>query len=356
MKAYLFVIALILAIFGGIGGYKYSQISALASMSFERPPITIAASTAGVETWSEFLNAVGSIKAVRGIQLTSEESGEITQINFASGDRVESGQLMVVLNDRVESARRESQQATLALAKLQFSRNRELLEKKSVSRADYDRSRADLERAYADLSETEAILENKRIQAPFSGTTGIRQVELGDFVSPGTVLASLQDLSELEIDFTLPAQSAPLLKAGQRIEVEVDAFPGRVFEARLAAIDSLVDPSTRNLKARAAIVGGQGLLPGMFAYLRVFPGFSTEAITVPETAVSYSLHGNTIYRVDEEPDGSLRASSIIVQVGETRDGRTNILTGIDPGDRVVTAGQNKLYRGARIVVDEAVTF
>jgi membrane fusion protein, multidrug efflux system len=356
LKAYFFVILLLLVIFGGIGSYKYAQISALASMSFERPPVTIAASVVSTETWSDYLNAVGTIKAARGIRLTSEESGEIIRINFDSGDSVQSQQLMVVLNDKVEAARRESQQATLALAKLQFARNRELLEKKSVSRSDFDRSQADLERAYADLAETEAILANKRIRAPFAGTAGIRQIDLGDFVSPGTVLASLQDLSELEIDFTLPAQSAPLLEADQRIEVEVDAFPGQLFQARLAAIDSLVDVSTRNLQARAKILGGQGLLPGMFAYLKIFPGSDKEAITVPETAISYSLHGNTIYRIDTEEDGTLRAASIIVEVGETRNGRTDVLKGIEPGDRVVTAGQNKLYRGARVSVDEKIEF
>ena len=148
----------------------------------------------------------------------------------------------------------------------------------------------------------------------------------------------------------------PRAQPDQRIEVEVDAFPGELFQARLAAIDSLVDVSTRNLQARAKILGGQGLLPGMFAYLKIFPGSDKEAITVPETAISYSLHGNTIYRIDTEEDGTLRAASIIVEVGETRNGRTDVLKGIEPGDRVVTAGQNKLYRGARVSVDEKIEF
>lgn len=356
LKAYVFVIVLLLAIFGGIGGYKYVQLTALANASYDRPPITVAATVAQAETWSEFLAAVGTIKAVRGIRLTSEESGEVTEINFGSGDYVESGRLMIVLNDRVEVARRKSQEATLTLAKLQFTRNRELLQKKSVSRSDYDRSKADLERAFADLAETEAILANKRIRAPFSGVAGIRQVELGDFVSPGTVLTTLQDLSELEIDFTLPSQSAPLLEAGQRIELQVDAFPGRTFEARLSAIDSLVDPSTRNLQARARIINGLGILPGMFAYLRIFPGNEREFVTVPETAITYSLHGNTVHLIEADPGGGLKTSSVIVETGEVRNGRTSLLSGINAGDRVVTAGQNKLYRGARIVIDEEVVF
>ena len=356
MKAYVFVIALLLGIFGSIAGYKYVQFSALANASFERPPVAVAASIARTDRWSEYLAAVGTIKAIRGIQLTSEGSGEVLGIHFDSGDAVEEGHLMVVLNDRVEIARRGSQRATLELAKLQYNRNRRLLQQKSVSRSDYDRSKADLDRARADLAETEAILSNKRIRAPFAGVTGIRQVELGDYVSPGTVVATLQDLSELEIDFTLPAQSAPKLRPGQRIELQVDAFPDRRFEATLQAVDSQIDPNTRNLRARARLTEGEGILPGMFAYLRVYMGTTSELVTVPETAISYSLHGNTVYVIDENEAGLLSASPVIVETSETRDGRTGILSGLGDGARVVTAGQNKLYRGARIAVDEDVVF
>lgn len=356
MKAYLTVIVLILGIFGSIGGYKYAQLSALANASFERPPITVAASLARVEKWNDYLVAVGTIKAVRGIRLSSEESGEVVRIVFESGDFVEAGSLMVVLNDRVESARRGSQQATLDLAKLQFERNRELLEQKSVSRSEYDRSKADLDRARADLAETEAVLANKRIRAPFSGIAGIRQIELGDYVSPGMIVTTLQDLSELEIDFTLPGQSAPLLRPGQRIELQVDAFPGRTFEARLSAVDSQIDPSTRNLNARAKILQGDGILPGMFGTLRIFPGGSRDFVTVPQTAVTYSLHGNTLYVITKAENGDLAASSVVVETGETRNGRTSIIKGIEPGAQVVSAGQNKLYRGARVAIDQEVVF
>ena len=352
MKAYVFVVVLLAVIFGSIAGYKYIQFSALANASFERPPVTVAAAMATVESWDEYLDAVGTIKALRGIHLTSEESGEIIEINFASGDSVEAEQLMVVLNDRVEIARRESQRATLKLADLQFTRNKELLLQNSVSHSDYDRSKADLERARADLAETQAILSNKRIRAPFTGVAGIRQVELGDYVSPGTVVVTLQDLTELQIDFSLPAQTAPLLRTGQRIELKVAAFPGHIFVARLLALDSQLDPNTRNLLARATIDQGKGLLPGMFAYLRLYPGGRKEVVTVPETAITYSLHGNTIYIVEQGPDGDLTATSTVVETGETRGGRTSILSGLDSGNRVVTAGQNKLYRGVRVAVDE----
>ena len=356
MKAYIFVITLLVLIFGSIAGYKYVEFSALASASFERPPVTVASAEANLEVWEEYIQAVGTIKAVRGINLASEESGELIEVNFTSGDEVEMGELLIVLNDRVEIARKESQRATLELARLQFERNKKLMIQNSISKSEYDISKADLERALANLAETEAILDNKRIRAPFSGITGIRQVELGDYVSPGTALVTLQDLSELEVDFTLPAQTAPLLSPGQKIELTVDAFPQSTFQARLLALDSQIDPNTRNLMARARILDGAGLLPGMFAYLRLFPGTAEEIITVPETAITYSLHGNVVYVIESGEEGSLAALPTVVETGETREGRTRVSSGLNSGDQVVTAGQNKLYRGARVVVDEDVSF
>ena len=356
MRAYIFVIVLLTAIFGSLAAYKYVEFSALANASFERPAITVASAPAALEMWEQYIDAVGTIKAVRGINLASEENGEVIEVNFTSGDLVEAGDLMFVLNDRVEIARRESQKATLELARLQFERNKKLMMQNSISNSEYDESKADLERAMANLAETGAILANKRIRAPFSGITGIRQAELGDYVSPGTVLVTLQDLSELEVDFTLPAQNAPLLEPGQRIQLTVDAFPDRVFDARLLALDSQIDPNTRNLMARARILQGDGLLPGMFAYLRLFPGKSEELVTIPETAVTYSLHGNTVYIVTEDGDGSLLAKATVVETGETRGGRTHIVSGVDPEIYVVTAGQNKLHRNAKIVIDEDVSF
>ena len=356
VRAYIFVITLLVLIFGSIATYKYLEFSALASASFERPPVTIASAIADLETWEKYIEAVGTIKAVRGINLASEESGELIEVNFASGDAVEAGELLIVLNDRVEIARKDSQEATLELARLQFERNKKLMIQNSISKSEYDISKADLERAMANLAETEATLDNKRIRAPFSGITGIRQVELGNYVSPGTTLVTLQDLTELDIDFTLPAQTAPLLAPGQRIELTVDAFPNRPFQARLLALDSQIDPNTRNLMARARILDGQGLLPGMFAYLRLFPGTAEEIITVPETAVTYSLHGNIVYVIKPGEADSLIALPAVVEVGETREGRTQISSGIKKDDQVVAAGQNKLYRGARIVIDEDVSF
>ncbi len=355
MRAYLFVFALLLAIFGSIAGYMYRQFSALQAMDFSPPPITVGEAIARSESWSSTLEAVGTIAAVRGVELSTEESGEILAIDFVSGSYVEAGALLITLNDTVEQASRRRQMATLELAQLLYDRDKELIAKKSIPKSQYDRSTADLETAIASLAETEARLENKRIRAPFSGTVGLLNVKVGDYVEPGDPISTLQDLDELEVNFTLPVRHYPRLHPGLAISVRVAAFPGHIFRATLAALNSRADPSTRNLQLRATLQKGDGLLPGMFAQLTVDLARPTDLITVPETSISYSLHGNLVY-VIEGSDSALHVTPRIVKTGESRDGRAAILDGLEAGERVVSAGQNKLSSGARIVVDESVQF
>ena len=354
MKAYVVAIVLLLVIFGSIGGYLYQRFSAFANMDFSPPPVTIAVSTARQEVWDETLSSVGTIKAVRGVELTSETSGEVTQILFESGAAVAGGDLLVVLNDEVEQASRQNQIASLELAQILFDRDHALVAQKSIPQSQFDRSRADLERARAQLSETEARLANKRIEAPFKGTMGIRQVDVGDYVSPGTVIASLQDHSELEIDFTVPARYAPRLRAGLSVKVRVDAFPDKVFNAEVAAVDARIDADTRNVLVRARLQAPAGLLPGMFAVLAVDLGERQDVVTIPETAMTYALQGNTVFVIEALDDGGLTANATVVQAGKVQDGRVAVLKGLKPGDQVVSVGQNKLYRGVRVVIDEKV--
>jgi len=355
MKAYAVAIALLLVLFGSIGGYLFHRFSAFASTDFAPPPVTIAASVARPETWNETLNAVGTVKAARGVELTSETSGEITEIRFASGDRVTAGQPLVVLNDKEEVASRRSQKAALELAELLYERDSKLIERKSIPQTQFDRTTADLERARAQLAETEARLANKRIEAPFTGTIGIRRVNIGDYISPGTVIATLQDQSDLEIDFTVPARYAPQLRAGLKVDVRVDAYPDRVFAATVAAVDARIDPNTRNVLLRATLEPNSGLLPGMFAELEVDLGERHEVVTIPETAMTYSLQGNTVYVIEPTEGGALTANARIVRAGKVRDGRVAVLDGVNAGERVVSVGQNKIFKGARVVVDENVT-
>jgi len=353
LRAYLVVFLLLLVIFGGISGYLYRKFAVLSGTDFTPPPVTVAAATADVRAWDLTLEAVGTIRAARGVDLSTEASGEVIAITVESGARVQAGDLLLTLNDKVEQASRERQKANLELARLLFERDQQLVRQKSIPQSQYDRSKADLDSAIAQLAETEARLENKRIYAPFSGTVGIIHVDVGDYVEPGTNITTLQDLSELEVDFSIPERHTPQLRAGQDIEVAVDAYPEQTFHATLKAVDARIDTGTRNLQLRAALDPGSGLLPGMFARLTIFLGETETVVTVPETAISYSLHGNTVYVV-EQNDGELTVQPRVVATGRVREGRIAVTGGLQGGEQVVTAGQNKLFRGARIAIDESV--
>ena len=355
MRGYLISFVLLLAIFGSIGGYFYSQNNSSANSDYTPPPVSIAAALAEPDIWSTQLDAIGTIRATRGVELSSEESGEIIAIDVLSGSQVEAGDLLITLNDKVEQASKKRQIANLELARLLFERDRKLVVKKSIPQSQYDRSKADLDSANAQLAETEARLDNKRINAPFAGSIGIIHVKVGDYVEPGTRITTLQDLSELEIDFTVPERHFPSLRPGLEITVRSAALPGRELHAVLQAVDSRVESSTRNLLLRARMTDSTGLLPGMFAELTIDLDNPVSLVTVPETAVSYSLHGNIVYVVEREV-GQQTVTPHIVVVGDSRDGRIAILKGIKAGEMVVSAGQNKLYRGASVVIDTTVEF
>ncbi|MEZ5504007.1 MAG: efflux RND transporter periplasmic adaptor subunit, partial [Halioglobus sp.] len=337
MRAYVFVIMLLLLIFGSIAGYLYNKFSVLAGMDFTPPPITVGAATAKSAEWPSELEAVGTIRATRGVELSAETSGEITSISVTSGEQVKEGQLILTLNDRVEQASRERQEANLKLARLLFERDASLLKQKSIPQSQYDRSQADLDSAIAQLAETKALLDNKRIVAPFAGTTGIIKVKVGDYIESGTPITNLQDLSQLEVDFSVPDRYFPSLRPGLHIAVHTPAFPDRVFDATLTALDAEVNTGTRNLLLRATLADSDGLLPGMFARLVIDLDKPTRVVTVPETAVTYSLHGNTIY-VLSQSKGQTTVEPRVVQTGATRDGQIAVTNGLLSSEWVVTVG------------------
>lgn len=352
MRAYFLVGLLLLAIFGGIAGYLYNQFSTLAATDFTPPPIPVLVAPAVPTTWPKQLEAVGTIRAARGVELSAETSGEVIAIEVDSGAQVEAGQAILRLNDSVELASLERQQAALTLAELLFKRDERLVKKKSIPQSQFDRAKADLDSAIAQLAETKARLANKRISAPFSGTTGIIRAKVGDYIESGTPITTLQDLSELELDFSVPARHYPQLHPGQKIQLTTAAFPGEEFQATLQAIDAKVDAGTRNLSLRATLAPSQGLLPGMFARVIIDLGMPQRVVSIPETAVTYSLHGNIVY-VLSPATGSYLARPIVVTTGDTRDGNIAVLNGLVGGERVVTAGQNRLYRDAPVVISDA---
>ncbi|TGD71912.1 efflux RND transporter periplasmic adaptor subunit [Mangrovimicrobium sediminis] len=352
MRAYLTVAALLLLIFGAIGGYLYNKFSALAAQDYTPPPITVAATKARAETWPTTLEAVGTLHAARGVNLASETSGEIIAIGAESGQRVEEGQLLVTLNDSVEQAEKKRLQANLVLAQQLYERDASLLKQKSVPQSQYDRSRADLDAAIASLAENQARLDNKRISAPFAGTIGIIQVKTGDYIESGTPITTLQDLTALEVDFSVPERYYPLLRNGLPLRLQASASE-RVYTGSLVAVDAAVDAGTRNLALRARLDESDGLLPGMFARIIVDLQQPREVVTIPEIGVTYSLQGDTVWVVEPAKEGKgLVVNPRVVKTGQVRDGRVAILDGLAAGEQLVSVGQNKLHRGAAVVLEE----
>ena len=351
MRAYILASTLLAVLLGGTAFYIQQRFSALAGADFTAPPISVAVATAQQQVWREEIDAVGTVRAARGILLSAETAGDITVLHVDSGAQVAAGQQLISIDERVEVATRRRIMANLDLARLLYERDASLVEQKSIPQSQFDQSRADYEAAQAELAEIDAILENKRIAAPFSGQLGILQVRLGDYVEAGDPLVTLQDLSRLEVDFSVPDRHAPQLRTGLQLTLRTTAFPGREFSGHLQAVDARVDEDTRNLLLRASIDNSAGLLPGMFAQLSIDLDSDLPRTLIPETAVSYSLQGDTVYVIEDDEQG-LYVMPRIVRTAGVRGGMVAVSSGISAGDRVVAAGQNRLYRGARVQIDE----
>lgn len=367
MLIMLAVVLLIVLILGGIKAFSiYKQVQ---MFSQPRPPVSVAAAQAELRQWQERLPAVGSLKAYQGVELSLEVAGTVKSLHFESGQQVKAGQLLLQLDSDQETALLGTAQADLGLAKVDFGRGSQLVGDSAISRGEFDRLTAQYRRNQAVVEQLKASLAKKSISAPFSGTIGIRQVDVGAYLASGTVIATLQDLSSLYVDFNVPEQALPHLSLGQRVLAQVAAYPDQTFSASLSAINPKVEESTRNLLVRATLANPEGkLLPGMFASLQVLLPDPQPLVVVPENAITYTLYGNSVYRVSEKKgeDGQpqrdangqpkLIAEQLTVQTGERREGWVVVLKGLQAGDQVVTAGQLKLSPGAaiRISADNAL--
>ncbi|MBF8755053.1 efflux RND transporter periplasmic adaptor subunit [Pseudomonas guariconensis] len=367
MLIMLAVVLLIVLTLGGIKAFSiYQQIQ---MFSAPKPPVSVAAAVAEQRQWQERLPAVGSLKAFQGVELSLEVAGTVKSLHFESGQKVKAGQLLLQLDHDQETALLGTAQADLGLAKVDFGRGSQLVGDSAISRGEFDRLTAQYRRNQAVVDQLKASLAKKSISAPFSGTIGIRQVDVGDYLASGTVIATLQDLSSLYVDFSVPEQALPQLSLGQQVLVQVAAYPGQTFPASLSAINPKVEESTRNLLLRATLANPDGkLLPGMFASLLVLLPDPHPQVVVPESAITYTLYGNSVYVVAEKKDKSgqvekttdgqpqLVAEQRTVKTGERRDGLVVVGEGLKAGEQVVTAGQLKLTPGAaiRISADKAL--
>ncbi|PWB33814.1 efflux transporter periplasmic adaptor subunit [Pseudomonas sp. SDI] len=360
----LIMLGVVLLIVLILGGYKafaiYRQVQ---QFSAPKPAISVAATQARELSWQSRLAAVGSLKALQGVDLSLETAGTVKTLKFESGQTVKRGQPLLELDSDVETALLGTALADLGLAQVDFNRGSQLVGSQAISKGEFDRLNAQYLRSKAVVAQLKGSLAKKSIVAPFDGTIGIRQVDVGDYLASGAVIATLQDLSSLYADFSVPEQALPKLSLGQQALISVAAYPEQTFTASLSAINPKVDEATRNVLIRATLANPERkLLPGMFANVQVLLPNPRNEVVVPQSAVTYTLYGNSVYIAtpkkaeDGQPpkttngQAELIAERRFVETGERRDGLVVVHKGLKAGEQVVTAGQLKLTQGAAITI------
>jgi membrane fusion protein (multidrug efflux system) len=352
-----------------VGGLAYFQLVFKPKMIKEflssqtPPPATITAEPAKAEEWIERLPAIGTLIASQGVEIASQVAGIVTELHFESGQDVEVGAKLVQLDISVEQADLASAEAILKEAEVSFKRQVDLLSKAVASEANVDTARAKRDSALASLSRIKALIAQKTILAPFAGRLGIRHVELGQYISPGLAMVSLQALDPIWVDFPMPEQNVSKLRVGQTIELGVDTYAGKVFVGTVASLDARVAKDTRTLLVRGTLPNKErSLLPGMFANVAVLAGSPAQVITVPRTALTYSLYGDSVYVLKPQEgkpapakpeDAVFVVERRFVKSGQIRQDRVAITSGLKQGEQVVTTGQIKLANGALVKVDNS---
>ncbi len=359
------LIMLVLAglVFGGIFGYQTfkNQMMKKYMSAGKPPPATVTTKKIDFDSWQPQLNSVGSLRAARGVDITTEITGLVRSVHFKSGQSVSAGQLLVQLNADSDIAQMHALEAAAELAETNYERNKAQYAAQAISKAQLDADAANLKTAKAQVAQQKALVEKKTLRAPFAGQLGITTVQPGQYLNTGDKVVTLQQIDPIFVDFSLPQQQLSRLKVGQKVSAVVDAYPGRDFAGKLTAIDPKVDSSTRNIQIEAAIANHKReLLPGMFASASVNAGGEQRHLTVPQTAVSFNPFGSTIFVVQEPAKDAadksgLTVKQVFVSTGETRGDQVAILSGIKAGDVVVTSGQLKLKNGSAIVVNNTVS-
>jgi membrane fusion protein, multidrug efflux system len=319
------------------------------------PPATVTVSEAKSEVVPNLLTAVGGLAAVHQVNVTSDVSGRITEIKFQPGSHVEAGAPLLQLFDAPEQGDLASFKAQAVGAQAALDRAKQLASRQFGPQSTVDSTQATYDQAMAGIAKTQALISQKLVRAPFEGELGVRMVEVGQYISAGTTIVSLTALDELYANFTVTEKDSGHLKVGQVVRIAVDAYPGQTFEGKITTIEPQIMADTRNIRVQATIANPDHILkPGMFTTTTVVLPDKAAVVTVPETAVDYTLYGDSVFLITEkkEDDGktSLTAVRTFVRTGNRIEGRTEIVSGVKPGDRVVAVGQLKLQSGAAVAI------
>ncbi|MCK1746274.1 efflux RND transporter periplasmic adaptor subunit [Bradyrhizobium sp. 139] len=342
---------------GGLVWFNYfrGQMIKQFFASNKPPPTAVSAAEAKSEVVPNLLTAVGGLSAVHQVDVSADVNGRVTEIKFEPGAHIEAGTPLVQLFDAAEQGDLASFKAQATVAQLSLDRAKQLASRQFGPQATVDQAQAAYDQALAGIAKTEALISQKLVRAPFSGDLGVRKVEVGQYLTAGTAIVSLTDLSELWANFTVTEKDSGNLKVGQSVRLKVDAYPGRSFDAKITTIEPQISSDTRNIRVQATVSNPEKILkPGMFVTTTVVLPDKPAVITVPETAVDYTLYGDSVFVITEkkEEDGktSLSAVRTFVQTGSRVEGRVEIIKGVKPGDKVVAVGQLKLQSGAAVSI------
>ncbi|QIG98488.1 MULTISPECIES: efflux RND transporter periplasmic adaptor subunit [unclassified Bradyrhizobium] len=358
MVRWFIIVGLLLALLvGALVGFNAFRSHMIAQFfaNNKPPPSNVTAVEAKSEVIPNLLSAVGDLVAVHQVNVTTDVSGRITEILFTAGSHVKAGTPLVQLFDAPEQGDLASFKAQATVGEQQLDRAKQLASRQFGPQSTVDTAQATYDQAKAGIARTEALISQKLVRAPFEGDLGVRQVEVGQYLTAGTQIVSLTDLSVLYANLTVTEKQSSQIKVGQTVRIAVDAYPGRTFEGKLTTIEPQISTDTRNIRVQATIQNPDSILkPGMFATTTIVLPEKPPVVTVPETAVDYTLYGDSVFLITEKKgdDGktTLTADRTFVKTGNRVEGRVEILKGLKPGAKVVAVGQIKLQSGMAVAI------
>jgi membrane fusion protein, multidrug efflux system len=359
-KRLILMLGVVAVLLSALGFAKFRQIeSAVHASTFQPPPEAVTSIVTQREQWPASMNAIGTIEAVHGVMVSADLPGTVARINFDSGKAVREGEVLVELDTRQERAQLASLEAQRDLARVNFSRMQQLVNEGVISRAEYDQATAQQKATEANVAEIRATIERKTIRAPFSGILGIRKVNLGQYLPAGSPVVSNQSLNPIYVNIGVPQQAAAQIHVGRKLRVTAEDAAGMVFTGSVTAIDSEVDETTRNIQIQATLSNPGGKLrPGMFVQVELPLGASRSVITLPASAINYAPYGDSVFVITDlkDPKGQTYrgVQQQFVKVEGSRGDQVAVISGLNPGDEVVTSGVFKLRNGAAVQVNNKV--
>ena len=361
LKRMILMLVLTGAVIAGLGAVKFKQIQGAAAQAaaMQPPPEAVTTIVAAAEPWPDTLPVIGTTAAVQGVTVAADLPGLVARIGFDSGRAVRAGDVLVELDTRQEQAQLAAAEAQRELARLNFERMQALVVDGAISKADFDQAAAEQKSTEARVGEIKASIARKTIRAPFSGILGIRQVNLGQYLSGGDPVVPLQALHPIYVNFGVPQQETARVHVGGSVRIVADELSGASFTGRVTAVDSVVNQATRNVQVQATVPNPDGKLkPGMFVQTSIATGASRSLVSLPASAIGYAPFGDSVYVLGDlkGPDGRTYrgVTQKFVKVGPTRGDRVAVLSGVNAGDEVVTSGVFKLRNGAAVSVNNRV--